>query len=282
MTESLNEIRRESKAEDKIDPSPGPWNGSHTVQKEITKRADHDLLYSQLQLPKEYLVDIQKLAENIRIIAMQKSLQVIGFSSALPNEGVSTTLSHLALVMARRRSQNLETWTNSEQTAVVRRSDYTMRQGILLIDTQFRDPVLHKIFNVDMQNGLYEMLSDEPDAEALIKNTSSVDLKLITVGQKVVSPLIHFDLEKLALLLETIKSKVEFVFLDIPSLLHSADGIAISRLCDGLVLIVRAHETRWEIVEEAKRQLQAAEVNVLGCVLNRRQFFIPEWFYRKL
>lgn len=260
-----------------------PSNGSASARPELAPIVNAPAL--QLRLPEAYVEDLRKVAENLRLLAMCKpALRVIGFTSALPHEGVSTTLYRLALVMARKAGKNYAAAAqpNLEETGIVPLNAYGKPQGILLVDAHFKNPALHKMLEVEIQNGLVEMAHGEFDAEALIKDIANTNLKIITTGQANPAPALPLDKDRLGWLLEVVKSKVEFVFVDIPPLLHSAEGIAISRLCDGVVLVIRAHHTRWEVMREAKRQLQAAEVNVLGCVLNRRKFFTPEWLYRRL
>jgi Mrp family chromosome partitioning ATPase len=48
------------------------------------------------------------------------------------------------------------------------------------------------------------------------------------------------------------------------------------------VLIVEANRTRRETVRRLKEQLEAAQVRILGAVLDQRTFPIPEKLYRKL
>lgn len=260
-------------------------NDAHLVPPERARSFNHELTSLRLRLPEAYVDDLRKVAENLRLLPLGKpALRVIGFTSALPQEGVSTTLYRLALVMARKAGGNYAAaeQPNWEETGIVTRNVYDRPQGILLVDAQFKNPTLHKMLEAEIQNGLVEMVRGEDDTAALIKGAANANLKIITTGQADAAAALPLDKERLRWLLEAVKSQVEFVFIDIPPLLHSAEGVAISRLCDGVVLVVRAHQTRWEILREAKRQLQAAGVNVLGSVLNRRRFFIPEWLYRKL
>ena len=256
-----------------------PSNGAPPVHPEMARSFNHELASLQLRLPEAYVDDLRKVAGNLHLLAMgNPALRVIGFASALPQEGVSTTLCRLALVMVRKAEENYtaEAPAHLEKPEIVPRHAYGKPQGIFLVDAQQKNPTLHKMLKTEIQNGLIEIADGEFGAEALSTEPADSNLKIMT------TPASPLDEDRLAWLLETVKSRVEFVFVDIPPLLHSAEGVAISRLCDGVVLVVRAHHTRWEIVREAKRQLQATDVNVLGCVLNRRKFFTPEWLYRRL
>jgi Mrp family chromosome partitioning ATPase len=51
---------------------------------------------------------------------------------------------------------------------------------------------------------------------------------------------------------------------------------------DGLVLVLKANSTRRDSTREITQQLQAANIRMLGAVLNQRTFPIPEGIYSKL
>jgi hypothetical protein len=45
-------------------------------------------------------------------------------------------------------------------------------------------------------------------------------------------------------------------------------------------MVMQAGEIRWEVIQEARRLLEKAGVEVIGGILNRREYFIPNWIYR--
>jgi protein-tyrosine kinase len=53
-------------------------------------------------------------------------------------------------------------------------------------------------------------------------------------------------------------------------------------MADGVILILEAHATRRESARRAKESLQAAGVKILGAVLNKRTYPIPEALYKRL
>jgi Mrp family chromosome partitioning ATPase len=59
-------------------------------------------------------------------------------------------------------------------------------------------------------------------------------------------------------------------------------AMLISRWTDGVVLVVEANSTRRETAKRVKESLQAANVSLLGVVLNNRTFPIPEAIYSRL
>ena len=56
----------------------------------------------------------------------------------------------------------------------------------------------------------------------------------------------------------------------------------VGRICDGLVLILTANQTRRLVAQNIRDQLSAAQVRLLGTVLAARRFPIPTALYRKL
>jgi Mrp family chromosome partitioning ATPase len=51
---------------------------------------------------------------------------------------------------------------------------------------------------------------------------------------------------------------------------------------DGIVLVIDAGKTRWQIAEKQKRELAAQGGNVLGVILNNRTYPIPDSIYSRL
>ncbi len=246
----------------------------------------HDILPRLLEMPEQMedvLNDIQRLIENLRSTVKATGVKAIGLASAIPGEGASTIATMISLMAAGARQEETKPLVLDNVTAAVITEKPNQREhGILLIDAQVRRPALHKIFGVPIEHGLCEFLLHGLSPQTLMKEIPAADMKLITVGQRWRTPFTPIDTEKLKALLQEVKSDFEFVFVDIPPLLHSTEGVTVSKLCDGLLLVVRAHQTRWEIVKEARRLLEKSGVNILGAVLNRRQFYIPEKIYNLL
>jgi Mrp family chromosome partitioning ATPase len=61
-----------------------------------------------------------------------------------------------------------------------------------------------------------------------------------------------------------------------------ADGVTIARLADGIVLVLEANATRREAASKVTENLRAAQVKILGAVLNKRTYPIPESLYHRL
>jgi Mrp family chromosome partitioning ATPase len=47
-------------------------------------------------------------------------------------------------------------------------------------------------------------------------------------------------------------------------------------------MILNADVTRWEVAKSVKNDLEGANVRILGAILNRKQFIIPQAIYKFL
>ena len=79
-----------------------------------------------------------------------------------------------------------------------------------------------------------------------------------------------------------LRSRYDYVLINAAPLSVSDDAIMLGPLADGVVLVLKANSSRRETARKAVENLQAAQVKVLGAVLNQRTFPIPEKIYKKL
>jgi Mrp family chromosome partitioning ATPase len=79
-----------------------------------------------------------------------------------------------------------------------------------------------------------------------------------------------------------LRSEFDYAVIHAPPLGLTGEAEALGRLTDGLVLVLEAHRTRRLLARLAQRKLAAANVQVLGAILNGRTFPIPERLYRRI
>jgi Mrp family chromosome partitioning ATPase len=78
------------------------------------------------------------------------------------------------------------------------------------------------------------------------------------------------------------RTEFDYVFLDGPPLNGCSGSKAICGKVDGVVLVIESGRTRKQVAMRAKRDVVEAGGRILGVVLNKRRYHIPEWVYRKL
>jgi capsular exopolysaccharide synthesis family protein len=153
---------------------------------------------------------------------------------------------------------------------------------VLLVDANFRKPDLHSRFQVSQDGGLSNLLLGEGDFAALLKPTPVKNLFLMTSGKGVSDPAEFIkvtDLEE-----KLIRPAVNFncILIDCPPVNTCPEATLLASHSDAAVLVVQAGETRREVVLEARQRMAQAKVNLLGVVLNKRKYYIPNFVYGKL
>ena len=79
-----------------------------------------------------------------------------------------------------------------------------------------------------------------------------------------------------------LRKAFDFVIVDAPPMTRYADAIVLGQLSDGVVLVLEAEYTRREAARIAVESLRSSGIQVLGAVLNKRTFPIPEKIYNML
>jgi Mrp family chromosome partitioning ATPase len=138
-----------------------------------------------------------------------------------------------------------------------------------------RQPSIHKIFGMNLSPGLTDSLGKDQLDVLAIKPSSIKNLDLLTPSNGEPNQRLLFYSKTLADSLSLWRREYSFVVIDTPSLEEGSAGIHLTKLADGVIFVVEADRTRWEVVQRAKEMLTQAQVNILVGVLNKRHFPIP-------
>jgi succinoglycan biosynthesis transport protein ExoP len=93
---------------------------------------------------------------------------------------------------------------------------------------------------------------------------------------------VHAVRESFMISLDKLRRKYRYVLVDCPSLKEAQDAVLLAPLVDGIVLVVEADRTRAEQLFHAERTLESAKGKILGHILNKRSYVVPDWLCRKM
>jgi Mrp family chromosome partitioning ATPase len=150
---------------------------------------------------------------------------------------------------------------------------------VCVVDANFYSPSLHHHFQVGNRAGFAESLKSNGSVREFVRRISGPNLWLMTsghIGKETLNP------ARLRTRIAELRNEFDFVLIDIPGILSYGDATLLAHLSDGAVLVVGSNMTRRESARMAKESLEAASVPILGAVLNKRRFPIPEAIYKKL
>ena len=156
------------------------------------------------------------------------------------------------------------------------------RNEVLLVDANMQHPSLHRYFGLEQGPGLAEILEQDVEWWRAVHLVKESDLCVITSGTNDANPAELLASAKMRKVVQTLRSEFNYIIFDSPPVLTSVDAVSLASVVDGVILIIRAGQTRWEVAQHAKHKLLAAEANLLGVALNRRKANIPDGFYQRL
>ena len=174
-----------------------------------------------------------------------KELQTIALTSCTPNEGKSTTIANLAVVLTQ------------------------AGKSVLLIDCDMRNPTVHKNFNLSNKVGLSSCISMGTALADAVQATGIEGLDALTGGVIPPNPSELLGSEQMKNLLQRAKEQYDYVLIDTPPVMPVTDALIVSRFVDGMILVIASAEVKVEMARDVKNQLVNAGANILGVVLNK-------------
>ena len=170
--------------------------------------------------------------------------RVIVVTSPSPGEGKTTTVAHLAAMLAE------------------------IGRSVVVVSADLRRPRIHQYFDRDAAPGLVDVFAATPGAptfDDLDLATPVRGVRLVASGPPVENPAPL--VEHLGDLLGAARGLADFVLVDSPPLLVANDAVDLARHADGVLLVARAGQTPIEAAEQCAEQLGRLEIPVVGTVL---------------
>ena len=153
---------------------------------------------------------------------------------------------------------------------------------VLLVDGNLRYPKIHELFNVGSTPGLSDLVVSNAEYEEVIRKTEDENLIIIPHGTKISNPLDLFRSKMFKEKLDYLKQRFNYLIFDTCAALMSSHVSIIAKYFDGIILVIEAEKTRWEILQQAKEKINNVGGNILGAVLNKRKYYIPKALYGKI
>ena len=188
-----------------------------------------------------------------------KSIKAILFVGTTHGDGSSTTAINFATTLA-------------ENCAL----------KVLLVDMNLRTPSLHEAYKIDHTLGLSDLLTNSNAKTAQIKKVGPGSLYVLPCGGKHSGPVSLFESSRFDRFLENMRKQFDYVILDGPPMPRFSESRVVCPKVDGVIIVLGSGKTRREVAIRAKKDLEEAGGKVLGIVLNRRKFYIPNWIYKRL
>ena len=186
-----------------------------------------------------------------------KSLLV---TSSLPSEGKTTTAVNTAISLA--------------QTGAF----------VVIVDADMRRPRLRSIFGLSDRPGLSSILSSEvTEAEmlAMVSKDEVTGLSVLTSGPIPPNPAELLGSDQMRRLMSVLETVFTHVVVDSPPISSFTDGVLISSMVDGVLLVVHGGKSSRHVVRRSRQLLQDVGAKIFGVVLNKVNLHSQDYYYYK-
>ena len=171
--------------------------------------------------------------------------QVIGVTSAVSGEGKTETAVALGRVLAQ------------------------ADRRVLLLEGDMRHPHLAEALGLQDGPDFAAYLAKDDGAAAVQTCSRDLDAAVCRAAPEDPSELVSSA--RMCRTLEQARGRYDYVLIDLPAVMEAADAVAVSRMADGMLVLVRAGRADQDSLAETMRRLAVAEGRVLGFVFNGRE-----------
>jgi capsular exopolysaccharide synthesis family protein len=183
------------------------------------------------------------LRNSLDFINFQQDIKTIVVASAAPGEGKSTVAANLGVSLAQAGKK------------------------VVIVECDFRRPTAAQFFRVSHTIGLSDVLSGAQPVKAALQRPGDENVLVLTAGKLPPNPGELLSSPRMGELIETLEEWADWVVLDTPPLLAVADGAAVSRWADGVLMVMKGSTSSRDAARKAAEVLTNVGARVIGGVI---------------
>jgi len=212
-----------------------------------------------VEVPEGVLRELGMLRNALEVALGGKKKRTILFTSAMHGEGATTIASSYASILA------LEG-----------------RERVLVCEMNARRPAFSDVFSTNGEAGITEYFVSRMNLDSLIQRSESKELDVLHAGRQDATVIqLHLNAVFPRMLEEALKT-YDTVIIDAPPIISAPETPPMTGFVDGVVLVVQAGKTKREVVLRALHSISNFKGRVLGVVLNRKRYYIPDFIYKRI
>jgi len=208
-------------------------------------------------IPNYYISECYKmLRSNITYLSMQNNSKVLMFTSSSMSEGKTTTITNLAVSMAKEGKR------------------------ILLIDADLRRPNIHKRFELRQNPGLTSLLLSRAEFSRTIRRVDSIqNLDILTSGSIPPSPDLLLGSVAFKTLVNEVREEYDYILIDTTPTLIVSDAIVVTRVVDDVILVVAMEQARKTDIVNAVSSLNNVGISLAAVVTTKEKIQTKDKYY---
>lgn len=178
----------------------------------------------------------------------EEGCRVIGVSSSMTGEGKSLSAVNLAYSVSQ------------------------LGKRVLLVDCDMRRPTLQDKLPIKKSPGLSDFLTGQSFADNLIQmcgiKEDEYAFHAISSGHNPPNPMELLSSTRMERMMNRLRQNYDYIILDLPPVGEVGDALAVSKLTDGILVVVRQNLCDRVALNAAIRQFEFVDAKILGVVFN--------------
>jgi len=203
----------------------------------------------------------KSLRTNLDLTGLKKVGNALVITSSAPQEGKTQTVCNLGVSMAQ------------------------AGQKVVIVGSDFRRPMIYKLFGLKRSPGLSEVLIGKAswkkvvntatdillgglEYEKILKTPGIENLHIITCGERTPNPAELLSFSEMDDLIQDLKQEFDVILFDSSPTLPVTDSAILGAKADGVILVYQAGKTARQALFRSKIQLENVDVKIIGVVIN--------------
>ncbi|MCA1959207.1 MAG: CpsD/CapB family tyrosine-protein kinase, partial [Desulfomonile sp.] len=163
------------------------------------------------------------------------------------------------------------------------------KNQVVVVEANFRQPSFREMFGLHLEYGLHSAIEERVELEEAVVCLDGPGFCILACDkvhdQTMLLPMdsgLYAVQRSIKDVLCKLRERFRFVLIDSAPAVPFMDGCVLAPAADGVVYVIESNRTRAEVVNRGLDKLKSCGGNVLGMVLNKRVFHIPQFLYRLL
>src|SRR5882672_10251482 len=236
----------------------GSRGGIEAAAKRLTVASSREAveLVTQSRPQSQMAESYRALRTSLLLTSLGGPPKVILITSALPQEGKTTTSINTAIVLAQKGTR------------------------VLLIDADLRRPSIHKTLGMGPKTGLSNVLTGNATLQqAVVRSPILPTLFILTAGTPPPNPAELLASSNMRDILAELREQYDHIIVDTPPTLSVTDAVVMSTRADAVVLVIRSGQTTKQALRRSRELLLQVNARVCGVLLNAVNLDSPDYYY---
>lgn len=211
------------------------------------------------EISKAFVKELGMLRNALQPIFEQDACCSLLFASAASGEGTTTIATSFARFLAMERTKR-----------------------VLVVEMNARNPAFASEFSINGDRGVSDYFASRTDLVSLVQPLKGTNLDVLQIGSAEPTAIQINVARVFPLFIEEAYRHYDTVIIDAPAIINFPETPAMAPYVSGVVLVVHTRKTKREVVQRAMEAIHTFKGKILGVVLNRKRYYIPDFIYKRI